>query len=213
MAHQNFDDVFSVTSQDDEFAFGEMDGQGTCLVDKHELVVALREMGKTESEIQRLLDTVSVQHKMPDAWREMGVTEREFQQLLVELNLEQRKELITPFPLNRILTKSTCHWSVRGLLSQNREKHMTSLFLVPSRRVLIHMISCEKKSIQPTRNRLLTLSEVRAPKRWSLCRCREICRPRHSEDLVFGLGVYLCAGTVHSAPGTAEVVASSSTER
>ena len=35
---------------------------------------------------------------MPGAWREMGVTEREFQQLLVELNLEQRKELITPSP-------------------------------------------------------------------------------------------------------------------
>ena len=54
--------------------------------------------GKTECEIQRLLDTVSVKHEMPDAWREMGITEREFQQLLVELNLEQRKELITPSP-------------------------------------------------------------------------------------------------------------------
>ena len=45
MAHQNFEDVFSVTPQDDEAVFGEMDVQGTCLVDKHELVVALREMG------------------------------------------------------------------------------------------------------------------------------------------------------------------------
>ena len=98
MAHQNFDDVSSVTPQDDEAVFGEMDVQGTCLVDKHELMVALREMGKTECEIQRLLDTVSVQHKMPDAWREMGVTEREFQQLLVELNLVQCKELLTPSP-------------------------------------------------------------------------------------------------------------------
>ena len=98
MAHQNFEDVFSVTPQDDEAAFGEMDVQGTCLVDKHESVVALREMGKTECEIQRLLDTVSVKHEMLDAWREMGVTEREFQQLLVELNLEQSKELITPSP-------------------------------------------------------------------------------------------------------------------
>ena len=77
MAHQNSDDVFSVTSQDDESAFGEMDGPGTCLVDKHELMVALREMGNTECEIRRLLDTVSVQHKMPGAWREMGVTERD----------------------------------------------------------------------------------------------------------------------------------------
>ena len=75
-----------------------LDVQGTCLVDKHDLVVALREMGKTECEIQRLLDTVSVKHEMLDAWREMGVTEREFQQLLVELNLEQSKELITPSP-------------------------------------------------------------------------------------------------------------------
>ena len=101
MAHQNSDDVFSVTSQDDESAFGEMDGPGTCLVDKHEheLMVALREMGNTECEIRRLLDTVSVQHKMPGAWREMGVTEREFQQLLVELNLVQCKESLTPSPL------------------------------------------------------------------------------------------------------------------
>ena len=59
MAHQNF--------QDDESAFGEMDVQGICPVDKHELMVALREMGKKECEIQRLLDTVSVKHKMPDA--------------------------------------------------------------------------------------------------------------------------------------------------
>ena len=98
MAHQNFEDVSSVTPQDDEAVCGEMDVQGTCLVDKHELMVALREMGKTECEIQRLLDTVSVKHKMPDAWREMGITEREFQQLLVELNLEQREEMITPSP-------------------------------------------------------------------------------------------------------------------
>ena len=45
MAHQNFEDVSSVTPQDDESAFEEMDVQGTCLVDKYELMVALREMG------------------------------------------------------------------------------------------------------------------------------------------------------------------------
>ena len=64
MAHQNFEDVFSVTPQDDEAAFGEMDVKGTCLVDKHELVVTLRDMGKSECEIRRLLDTVSVHKKL-----------------------------------------------------------------------------------------------------------------------------------------------------
>ena len=51
-----------VTPQDDEAAFGKVDVQSTGHVDKHELVVALREVGKAEREIQRLLDTVSV-HK------------------------------------------------------------------------------------------------------------------------------------------------------
>ena len=61
-AHQNFRGVPIVTPQDDEAAFGKVDVQGTGLVDKRELVVSLREMGKPEREIQRLLDMVSV-HK------------------------------------------------------------------------------------------------------------------------------------------------------
>ena len=109
--------------QDDEAVCGEMDVQGTCLVDKHELMVALREMGKTECEIQRLLDTVSVKHKMPDAWREMGITEREFQQLLVELNLEQRKEMITPSPQPYSLKIDVPLVGSRVTESKSRETH------------------------------------------------------------------------------------------
>ena len=123
MAHQNFEDVSSVTPQDDEAVCGEMDVQGICLVDKHELMVALREMGKTECEIQRLLDTVSVQHKMPDAWREMGITEREFQQLLVELNLERRGELITPSPQPYSHKIDVPLVGSRVTESKSREKH------------------------------------------------------------------------------------------
>uniref|UniRef100_A0A7S1A2L0 EF-hand domain-containing protein n=1 Tax=Noctiluca scintillans TaxID=2966 RepID=A0A7S1A2L0_NOCSC len=75
-AHQNFGGLFGGTPQDEEAAFRKMDVKGTGLVDKHELADALREMGKSEREIQQLLDTVT-DH---------------------ELNLEQFKELVSPSP-------------------------------------------------------------------------------------------------------------------
>ena len=55
MVHQKIEDVFSVTSQDDEAAFGEMDVQGKGLVDLHELAVALRVKGKSERDVLQLL--------------------------------------------------------------------------------------------------------------------------------------------------------------
>ena len=70
-AMQNFRGVSSVTPQDDEAAFRKMDVQGTGLVDMYELADALRVMGKSERDVQQLLD---------------------------ELDLEQRKELVTPSP-------------------------------------------------------------------------------------------------------------------
>ena len=64
-AHQNFRGVPVVTPQDDEAAFGEMEVQGTGLVDKHELTDALREMGNSERVIQQVLDTVTVNVDVP----------------------------------------------------------------------------------------------------------------------------------------------------
>jgi Ca2+-binding EF-hand superfamily protein len=75
-AHQNFGGLFGSTPQDEEAAFRKMDVKGTGLVDKHELADALRGMGKSEREIQHLLDSFS-DH---------------------ELNLEQFKELVSPSP-------------------------------------------------------------------------------------------------------------------
>ena len=89
----------------------------------NELADALRVMGKSERDIQQLLKELVAPFPQPyshnadvhdvpdvkstgfvdkqelaDAWRFMGVTERENQQLLDELNLEQRKKLISPSP-------------------------------------------------------------------------------------------------------------------
>ena len=103
----------------------------------------------------------------------------------------------------------------RGFMSNLRKAHDVPVRGVITKGAHRYDIVREKveKSIQPTRNRLLTFLKVPAPTRWSLCLCRKICRPRHSEDVIVGLGRYLCAGTVHSAPGTLEVAASSSTKR
>uniref|UniRef100_A0A7S1A3Y7 EF-hand domain-containing protein n=1 Tax=Noctiluca scintillans TaxID=2966 RepID=A0A7S1A3Y7_NOCSC len=75
-AHQNFGGLFGSTPQDEEVAFRKMDVKGTGLVAKHELATALREMGKSEREVQQLLDSFS-EH---------------------ELNLAQFKELVSPSP-------------------------------------------------------------------------------------------------------------------
>ena len=54
-AMQNIQGVSSVTRQDDEAAFGEMDVQGTGLVDMYELADGLRVMGKSERDIRQLI--------------------------------------------------------------------------------------------------------------------------------------------------------------
>ena len=120
------------------------DVKGAGFVDRHELVVAMLEMGKSERDIQQLLGTVSLSTKS-----------------------------LSRHSLNRFFTTSTCRWSVREVKCRTCERHMMSQFVASSRRVLTHVTLCEKKSIQPTRNRLLTFPEVLAPKRWSLCICRK----------------------------------------
>ena len=64
---QSFRRESCFTPQDDEAAFGEMDVQGTGLVDMYELADALRVMGKSECEIQQLLASISVNVVPPTA--------------------------------------------------------------------------------------------------------------------------------------------------
>ena len=64
-AMQNFRGVSCVTHQDEETAIREMVLKGTGLVDKHGLADAFHGMGQSESEIQQLLDSVSVNGVTP----------------------------------------------------------------------------------------------------------------------------------------------------
>ena len=71
MVHQKFEDVFSVTSQDDEAAFGEMDAQGKGLVDLHELADALRVMGESEHDVLQLLKELVA--LLPDVLQQLQI--------------------------------------------------------------------------------------------------------------------------------------------
>jgi len=75
-AHRNFEGMFGATPEDEEAAFRKIDLDGSGKVDKHELATALREMGRSEREVQQLLDSIG-DH---------------------ELNLEQFRELVSPSP-------------------------------------------------------------------------------------------------------------------
>ena len=71
MIHQKFEGVFSVTSQDDEAAFGEMDAQGRGLVDLHELADALRVMGESERDVLQLLKELVA--PLPDVLQQLQI--------------------------------------------------------------------------------------------------------------------------------------------
>ena len=71
MVHQKFEDVFSVTSQDDEAAFGEMDAQGKVFVDLLELADALRVMGESERDVLQLLKELVA--PLPDVLQQLQI--------------------------------------------------------------------------------------------------------------------------------------------
>ena len=71
MVHQKFEDVFSVTSQDDEVVFGEMDAQGKGLVDLHELADALRVMSESERDVLQLLKELVA--PLPDVLQQLQI--------------------------------------------------------------------------------------------------------------------------------------------
>ena len=78
-----------------------------------------------------------------------------------------------------------------------------------------HLEQCERVGSRPHLNRSFTATTLLRSVRKLLWRSGE--RPLMSQfvassvGLLVGLGRYLCAGTAHSGPGTAEVVATSDT--
>ena len=217
--------MFSVTSQDDEAAFGEMDAQGKGLVDLHELADALRVMGESERDVLQLLKELVA--PLPDVLQQLQIGFGAPRQHGVPVQYGASVQYgapqnyaaqaptmtVTGVDMNRdgILDVLQHRRSATPLLhSKLHQRSPTPLTLSMPRQLLSSItfpISSSAKSwSRPSFNRSFTATTSLRSVRKLLCRSGE--RPMRSQfvassvGLLVGLGRYLCAGTAHSAPGT-----------
>ena len=113
-----------------------------------------------------LVDT----QELADAWREMGVTERDNQQLLDELNLKQRKELVTPSPHPHSHNVDVHVVGSRVTEPNSRKTHDVLVLGAVTKGAHTYDIVREKFDSADEES-VPAFPEVPAPKRWSLCHC------------------------------------------